>query len=199
MAVKVSKDKIFRIMGLATPLVLIAAFLLFPVFTVLISGFIDDDGFTFQYFAEVFSNGFYYKLFAFTISQAILSTILSLLIGLPIGYIFGKYNFPARKFLLTFFTVPFVLPSVLVGMGFLNVFSENGLFGLPLLSIIIAHAFYNVPLVIQYFSAYYQTFDRDLIDAAKTLKSNNMNTFLRIYLPIFIQPILKENGEPLNI
>ncbi len=190
MAIEYSGKKIVRVVGFLTPILLITLFLLFPVFSVLIYGFVDESGFTFQYLGKVFSNGYYYKLFAFTLSQALLSTIVSLLIGIPLGYFFGKYEFTGRKILLTLFTVPFVLPSVLVGMGFLNIFSENGLFGIPLLSIIMAHAFYNIPLVIHYFVAYYRNFDRDLIDAAKTMKSNSTHSFFRIYLPLFLQPIL---------
>ncbi len=190
MAIEYSGKKIVRVLGFLTPVLLIALFLLFPVFSVLVFGFVDDSGFTLQYLGEVFSNGYYYKLFAFTLSQALLSTIASLLIGIPLGYFFGKYEFTGRKVLLAIFTVPFVLPSVLVGMGFLNIFSENGLFGIPLLSIILAHAFYNIPLVIHYFVAYYRNFDRDLIDAAKTMKSNSIHSFFRVYLPLFLQPIL---------
>ncbi|NHJ85281.1 MAG: iron ABC transporter permease [Asgard group archaeon] len=182
--------KSLSILGITLPIALIALFLLFPVISVFITGFKDETGFTFSYLRAVLSDTFYYKIFAFTLAQAILSTIVSLLIGIPIGYLFGKYNFPGRKVLLIFFTVPFVLPSVLVGMGFLIIFGEDGLFGAPILSIILAHAFYNIPLVVHYFSSYYQNFDRDLIGAAKTLGSKKFHLFARVYVPIFIQPLL---------
>ncbi|MHA1243520.1 MAG: ABC transporter permease [Candidatus Heimdallarchaeota archaeon] len=185
MAMKTITSKTLRVAAILTPIIIIALFLLFPVLSVLISGFGDLSG-----FAGVFSNVLYFQIFAFTIGQALLSTIITLLIGIPIGYIFGRYEFRGRKFFLTLFTVPFILPSVLVGMGFLVIFGSDGLFNVPLLSIILAHAFYNIPLVVQYFSAYYQNFDRSLVDAAKTLGSNSFNTMMRIYLPIFLQPIL---------
>ena len=185
MAMKTITSKTLRVAAILTPIIIIALFLLFPVLSVLISGFGDLSG-----FAGVFSNILYFQIFAFTIGQALLSTIITLLIGIPIGYIFGRYEFRGRKFFLTLFTVPFILPSVLVGMGFLVIFGSDGLFNVPLLSIILAHAFYNIPLVVQYFSAYYQNFDRNLVDAAKTLGSNSFNTMMRIFLPIFLQPIL---------
>ena len=185
MTMKTITSKTLRVAAILTPIIIIALFLLFPVLSVLISGFGDLSG-----FAGVFSNVLYFQIFAFTIGQALLSTLITLLIGIPIGYIFGRYEFRGRKFFLTLFTIPFILPSVLVGMGFLVIFGSDGLFNVPLLSIILAHAFYNIPLVIQYFSAYYQNFDRSLVDAAKTLGSNSFNTMLRIFLPIFLQPIL---------
>ncbi|MCK5183513.1 MAG: iron ABC transporter permease, partial [Candidatus Heimdallarchaeota archaeon] len=160
------------------------------MFSVLISSFVDGDGFTFQYIGNVLRDGYYYKLFAFTFSQAILSTIVSLIIGIPIGYFFGKYDFKGRKFLLTFFTVPFVIPSVLVGMGFLGIFGEQESNGAQLILIVLAHAFYNIPLFVHFISAYYKNFDNDIIDAAKTSGSKNFHQLFRVYLPLFLVPIL---------
>jgi len=117
MAMKTITSKTLRVAAILTPIIIIALFLLFPVLSVLISGFGDLSG-----FAGVFSNVLYFQIFAFTIGQALLSTIITLLIGIPIGYIFGRYEFRGRKFFLTLFTVPFILPSVLVGMGFLVIF-----------------------------------------------------------------------------
>ncbi|MCK5046462.1 MAG: iron ABC transporter permease, partial [Candidatus Heimdallarchaeota archaeon] len=125
-----------------------------------------------------------------TFSQAILSTLVSLIIGIPIGYFFGKYDFKGRKFLLTFFTVPFVLPSVLVGMGFLGIFGEQESSGAQLILIVLAHAFYNIPLFVHFISAYYKNFDNDIIDAAKTSGSKNFHQLFRVYLPLFLVPIL---------
>jgi thiamine transport system permease protein len=34
----------------------------------------------------------------FTFYQAFLSTVLTLLIGLPLAYLFARYNFPAKSF-----------------------------------------------------------------------------------------------------
>ncbi|MCE7743610.1 MAG: iron ABC transporter permease [Candidatus Heimdallarchaeota archaeon] len=177
-------------MSLLAPIVIIVLFLLFPVVSVLISSFVDGDGFTFQYLGAILRDGYYYKLFAITFSQATLSTLVSLIIGIPIGYFFGKYDFKGRKFLLTFFTVPFVLPSVLVGMGFLSIFGEQNSNGAKLILIVLAHAFYNIPLFVHFISAYYRNFDNDIIEAAKTSGSKNFHLLFRIYLPLFLVPIL---------
>ncbi|HUT82358.1 MAG TPA: iron ABC transporter permease [Candidatus Bathyarchaeia archaeon] len=182
--------KTVRILGMLLPILLIVLFLFFPVISVLISGFKGEEGFTFSYLRNVLTDGYYYKIFAFTLSQALLSTIVSLAIGIPVGYFFGKYDFKGKKVLLTFFTVPFVLPTVLVGMGFISLFGGKGLFGLPILSIILAHSFYNIPLVVHYFSAYYQNFDKNLVSAAKTLGSKKFHLLFRLYLPLFLTPIL---------
>ena len=92
-----SSRKTLRIMSLLAPILLIVLFLLFPVFSVLVSSFVYEDGFTFQFLRIILRDAYYYKLFAFTFSQAILSTLVSLIIEIPIGYFFGKYESKGRK------------------------------------------------------------------------------------------------------
>jgi thiamine transport system permease protein len=190
MSRNVTVSKTLKVFGAVIPILLIILFLLFPVVSVLISSFYDGTKFSFEYIGAILSDKFYYGFFGFSFSQALLSTFITLLIGIPIGYIFGKYDFPGRRITKAIFTVPFVLPTVLVGMGFLSLFGENGFLGSQFLSIVFAHAFFNIPLVVHYFSAYYRTFDQDLINAAKTMGSKGLHRFFRVLLPVFLPPIL---------
>jgi thiamine transport system permease protein len=179
-----------KVFGAVIPIVLIFIFLLFPVVSVLVSSFYDGSKFTLEFLGTILRDKLYYGFFGFTFSQALLSTFITLLIGIPVGYIFGKYNFPGRKIAKAIFTVPFVLPTVLVGMGFLSLFGENGFLGSQFLSIVLAHAFFNIPLVVHYFSSYYRTFDQNIINAAKTMGSKGFHRFFRVFLPLFLPPIL---------
>ncbi|NHJ46725.1 MAG: iron ABC transporter permease [Asgard group archaeon] len=190
MARNITASKTLKIFGAVLPILLILIFLLFPVVSVLVTSFYDGTKFSFEYIGEILSSKLYYGFFGFTLSQALLSTLITLLIGIPIGYIFGRYDFPGRRITKAIFTVPFVLPTVLVGMGFLSLFGENGFLGSQFLSIVLAHSFFNIPLVVLYFSSYYRTFDQNLIGAAKTLGSKGLHRFFRVFLPVFLPPIL---------
>ncbi|NHK31236.1 MAG: iron ABC transporter permease [Asgard group archaeon] len=190
MTKNIRASKSLKVFGVVLPIILIILFLLFPVISVLISSVYDGTKFSFEFLGTIFSDTLYYYIFGFTFSQALLSTIITLLVGIPIGYVFGKYEFRGRKILLAIFTVPFILPTVLVGMGFVSLFGESGFLGSKFLSLILAHTFYNVPLVIHYFSAYYRTFDQNMIDAAKTLGSKGFHRLFRVFLPLFLPPIL---------
>jgi len=54
----------------------------------------------------------------FTFFQAGLSTILTILLGLPAAYLFGRFNFPGKNYMRIASTLPFILPTVVVAAGF---------------------------------------------------------------------------------
>ena len=65
-----------------------------------------------------------FHVLLFTFYQASLSTLLTLLIGLPSAYLFARFDFHGKSLLRALTTVPFMLPTVVVAAGF------NALLGL---------------------------------------------------------------------
>ena len=55
---------------------------------------------------------------AFTVKQAILSTITTLAIGIPIAWQLGRYKWPLQSLIKSILTMPFVMPSWFVAMHF---------------------------------------------------------------------------------
>src|SRR6185503_14909706 len=68
-----------------------------------------------------------YRVFVFTFYQAILSTLLTLLLGLPSAYLFARYNFRGKSILRALTAVPFMLPTVVVAAGFNALLGPRGL------------------------------------------------------------------------
>lgn len=138
----------------------------------------------------------------FTFLEATLSTIITLIIGLPAGYIFGKYNFPLKRFFLSFLTVPFVLPGVFVALGVITVLGSNGLISTVLnltipesvafgwIGILYAHVFYNIPLMIHWISFSIRQSDPEIEEVAKSLGSKGWHKFRRITLPTILPGII---------
>jgi len=54
----------------------------------------------------------------FTFYQSILSTLLTLALGLPAAFLFARYDFRGKSFLRTLTAIPFMLPTVVVAAGF---------------------------------------------------------------------------------
>ena len=53
----------------------------------------------------------------FTIGQALLSTLLCLLFGLPGAYLLYRKKFIGRSFVRSLISVPFVLPTIVVAIA----------------------------------------------------------------------------------
>ncbi|MFX0198226.1 MAG: ABC transporter permease, partial [Candidatus Hodarchaeota archaeon] len=196
---------VFDALGLGVPLAALVLFIFIPFFFVLFLAIGEtSDGFI-NAIKTILEGSLYHKIFRFTLLQAGISTGLSLLIGIPVGYIFGRFEFVGRKILLALVTVPFILPPLYVVLGFIRFWGSAGfvnnflaIFGVDLgldlsrgfWAIIMAHAFYNAPLVIYWVSSALAILDKDQIDAARTLGSKNLHFFRRILLPNMLPGLL---------
>ncbi|WP_297436401.1 iron ABC transporter permease [Thermococcus sp.] len=184
--------KPFKVL-LLMPLVFLLIFFYIPLVSIVKTGLWDGEP-TLRYLGEVLSNGYHRHVIAFTVEQAIASTLLTLALGLPGAYIFAKYDFPGKRTIKAFLTVPFVMPSVMVALGYILLFGKNGfvteLLGRDLgilyswKAILLAHAFYNFPIVIRMVSSLWQRINPHYEEAAMALGARGWRLFWRVTLPM---------------
>lgn len=124
--------------------------------------------------------------------QAVLSLVLSLLIGIPIARVLFTYHFRGRGIILALVTVPFVLPTVVVALGFRSLFGDavpNGL-----LLVVLAHAYINIAVVVRLIGAQWSTLDPRMGVTAATLGANPFRVFYTITLPALRNSIVLAAG-----
>jgi len=143
----------------------------------------------------------------FTVWQAVLSTAITMAVGLPAAYLFAHYRFPGKRVLRVVTTLPFILPTVVVAAGFNALLGPNGwinsflmqIFGLAeppiqllntLAMIVIAHVFYNTTIVIRVVGAAWSQMDDRIEQAARTLGANPLRAFTEITFPLLRPSIL---------
>jgi len=122
-----------------------------------------------------------WKVVLLASGQAVLSVMLSLAIGIPIARVLFNYQFPGRGFMLALVTVPFVLPTVVVALGFRSLFGSaisNGL-----LLVVLAHAYINIAVVVRLVGAQWSTLDRRMEVTAATLGATPFHVFRTVTLP----------------
>ncbi|WP_440988570.1 ABC transporter permease [Haloarchaeobius baliensis] len=138
-------------------------------------------------------------LFGFTAYQAVLSTLASVAIGLPGAYVLANFEFRGRRTLRSLTIVPFVLPGIMVASGFYAAFGPAGLLndvlallGLgpqqlietnPLFVVVLAHAFYNAPLVTRVATAAWESVDYRAVETARSLGASRRRAFRDVVLP----------------
>ncbi|MCY1159410.1 MAG: iron transporter permease, partial [Citricoccus sp.] len=114
----------------AVPLAFLAVFFLWPVGSMLARGVTNAAGqLDLSAFAEVLAESRTWRLVGQTLGLAVAGTLGSLLLGLPGAYVLYRCRFPGRTLLRGLSTVPFVLPTVVVGTAFRALLAENGPLG----------------------------------------------------------------------
>ena len=145
-----------------------------------------------------------WRVTAFTFWQAFLSTIATLVVGLPAAYLVGRYRFRGRDLLRALTAIPFVIPTLVVGAGFSALIGERGWINIGLESlnlptikivntlgaIILAHVFYNTTIAIRTVGDYWSHLDPRLTQVAQTLGANPIRVFTTITLPLLAPSIL---------
>jgi thiamine transport system permease protein len=172
-------------------------FFYLPIISILATGL------SLHNFSYILTDRYYQKIIYFTIKQAFLSTVVTLLVGLPGAYIVSNYDFFGRKFIKSITMVPFVLPSILVVLSFVVLFGNNGMvnsflrhlnlhvsFLYTWKAIILAHAFYNFPLVIRIVGASWERLSAHIEETAKTLGARRFFLFRKVTFPLLLPSIL---------
>jgi len=142
----------------------------------------------------------------FTAFQAALSTLLTLIVGLPGAYLFARYEFPLKNMLRAFAVIPFILPTVVVAAGFEALLGSRGWINLALQhagiidqptqflhtlgAILLAHVFYNTSIVLRLVGNAWERLDPRLTAAARALGANPWQAFSRVTLPLLIPSLL---------
>lgn len=120
----------------------------------------------------------------FTLWQAVASTVLTVLAALPLTAVIARFDFPGRSLVRAAVTVPFVLPTVVVGSAFVALGVEGSLG-----AILAAHVFYNLAVVVRTVGGVWSRLDPDLAAAARTLGASRWAAFREVTLPL-LRPAL---------
>ena len=177
-----SRGSVLRLSAL--PALFLAIFFLWPVFNLLARGLGDNPA----AITDVFTSSSIRSAAWFTLWQATVSTIATVIVGLPLAAVVANFEFPGRRLVTALVTLPFVLPTVVVAGAFLTTGDRLGLttgtFSLSRtpFAILAAHVFFNVAVVVRTVGGFWSQLSRDDEHAARTLGTTWARTFWRITL-----------------
>lgn len=131
---------------------------------------------------------------AFTVFQALCSTVIALVFGVAAAFFTANRSFPEKKILLSFSSVPFCIPTLLIALGFVSFFGLSGTLNSFLKSvfslskppvtflysffgIIIAQGFYNFPLVMAGVHDAWSLIPSEQENAARLLGAGELRIF----------------------
>ncbi|MFK8910034.1 ABC transporter permease, partial [Streptomyces sp. YS-3] len=176
---------------MALPLAFFGLFFAWPVAAIVGRGLRVDGVWQLGRIIEVITEPDIGHVLWFTTWQALASTALTLLIALPGAYVFARLDFPGRHLLRAVVTVPFVLPTVVVGTAFLALLGRGGLldelWGVRLdttvWAILLAHVFFNYAVVVRTVGGLWAQLDPRQEEAARVLGASRLAAWRTVTLP----------------
>lgn len=179
----------FALLGLAAlPLAVLGVFFALPVAGMVGRGFWPDGTFDPGAVAEVLARPRVHRVLWFTVWTASVATAAALLLGLPAAYALHRLALPLRGLVRGLLLVPFVLPTVVVGVAFRQLLGEGGpLAGLGLdgtpAAIVLGLVFFNVAVVVRTVGAVWESLDPRPGEAAAALGASPAQVFRTVTLP----------------
>ncbi len=182
------------------PLLFLALFYFFPLASILQTSFARGQSLAAP-FLEAFTSPAIQRVIAFTFWQAALSTLLTLLFGLPGAYLMARYRFRGKSLILALTAIPFVMPTLVVAAAFTALLGPRGWVNLALMSwlglpqppiafantlaaILVAHIFYNTTIVLRMVGDFWSHLDPRLTQAAEVLGAGRWRALRQVTLPL---------------
>ncbi len=183
------------------PVIFLAVFFFYPLYKILGLSLAPQGRIEFAPLETLFRDPYYARLLGFTTGQALLSTLLTLLAGMPAAYVFARYEFRGKSLLRALTTIPFVMPTMVVAAAFSALLGPNGHLnqwlmaalglGAPpirlqhtLALVLIAHVFYNATIIVRMVGSFWANLDPRVEEAARVLGAGRWRTFREVTLPI---------------
>ncbi|MBC8449135.1 MAG: iron ABC transporter permease [Chloroflexi bacterium] len=183
------------------PLLFLALFFFYPLYSIFALSLAPEGALDLQPLRVLITQPYYARVLWFTTWQATLSTLLTLLLGLPAAFVFARYEFRGKALLRALTSIPFVLPTMVVATAFTSLLGPRGrlnawlmaAFNLstPLIDIqhtlgliLLAHVFYNVTIVVRIVGGFWANLDPRQTEAARVLGAGRWPVFREITLPL---------------
>jgi thiamine transport system permease protein len=158
------------------PVAWLVAFLVVPV-VLLVTGDTDFDDVT-----RILTRRSTWNVVWFATWQAVLSVVATFVVAGPVTWLISRHRFRGRRALRAVTTVGFLLPSVVVATAFLAVLPRS--LHYSVFAVVIAHAYFNIAVVVRVVGARAESLDAQLWLAAQTLGATPPTAWRTITVPM---------------
>ncbi len=182
------RERLGLVLLAAVPLGALLVFFALPVGGMLARGLWPDGRFDPGAALDVLTRSRTHAVLWFTVWSAALATAVTVLLGLPLTFALYRLRFPGRRAMRAFVVMPFVLPTVVVGVAFRTLLAPSGaLGGLGLdgtpAAIVTAMVFFNLAVVVRTVGGMWENLDPRREQAAAALGASPWQVLRTVTLP----------------
>jgi iron(III) transport system permease protein len=145
---------------------------------------------TFEYMAEALANSNTSLSILNSLVYALLASFAGIFLGASIAYLLVRKKFPGKSILDIISMMPFAIPGIVIGLGFIYMFSQPIVGNFRLTSIwyilVIAYSMRRLPYTVRSSHAVLKQVHVSLEEAATNLGASRIKTFTSITLPLIM-------------
>ncbi len=173
----------------------IFGFLYLPIFILIIYSFNANkvvgvwQGFSLQWYEELFTDRAIASAFKNSIWVATWSTLISTVLGTMAALVLERYRFRGRLTFDAVLYLPIIIPDIVMALSTLLFFVMVGI-ALSRNTILIAHVAFNISFVAVIVRARLATMDVNLEEAAADLGASEWTAFRRVTMPLLMPGIV---------
>lgn len=131
---------------------------------------------------------------ALTIYTSGLTALVAVLLGVPLGYLLGKYQFPGRSLIDSVIEIPLMIPHTVAGIALITIFGSaelvgavfNG-YGIKLtnnvIAIVLTLIFVSATYTVKQVEEAIKSLDPKLELVSRSLGASSTFTFVKVTLP----------------
>ncbi len=189
-----------QLLMIAPLIVLLLAFLVYPVGKLLSLSFVGRDGFSLAAYQQLFASSLYLNVLWITLKISLATTALSVLLGYPVAYLISTAGPKAKSWLIFLVLLSFWTSFLVRAFAWVVILGRNGAINQFLLAIGVidrpANLIYSLgavlvgmvhamlPLAVMTMLSVMENIDRNLPRAASTLGARPGSAFWTVYFPL---------------
>jgi putative spermidine/putrescine transport system permease protein len=140
-------------------------------------------GISFEWYVNAFTRPAFREALLISLGVASIVAVVSTAIGTCAAVLVVRHRFPGRNALVAALQLPMLIPEVMLGLGFLILFSKLGM-RMSLFNIFLAHVVITIPFAVRVVMANLQTVSVSIEEAAQVLGAGPVTSFVRVTLPV---------------
>ncbi|MFI8744757.1 ABC transporter permease [Pseudomonas sp. NPDC077186] len=167
----------------------IAAFLLLPILFIVLLSFgssqwlvFPPPGWTLKWYEQFFANAQWMESAYTSFKVALLTTACAVALGLPSAFALVRGKFPGRELLYALFTLPMIVPLVIIAVAIYALFLKLGYTG-TLFAFVVSHVIVALPFTIISIINSLKLFDQSIEDAAVICGASRLQAVLKVTFP----------------
>lgn len=146
------------------------------------------DAFTLEHFRTVLGGENFWLWTRNSVVVAVGTTIVGLLLAIPAGYAFSRYNFSGRKGAMFLFMLIQMFPGIVILVPYFMVMKTLGLLNTSI-GLIVAYSVTALPFCVWMLKGFFDAVPRALEEAALLDGCTQVEVFFRIVLPLSLPAV----------